>query len=564
MSTGCTIGDPEAGDNDTPLPGTCAQAPSSISDDTTFSAGCYEFDDTLDVEAGTLTIEPGTTLMFGHDTGLRVEDEGRLNAEGTDDDPIIMSSHDQDRGFWRGIFFNESRSANNVLQNVEISYGGGHGWTYQNRGPGNVVINDSQVHIEDVELTESGGNGLWLRATEDVTLSGNNVLTANADAPVNGSARTIAALNSDSDYSDNDGDYSAIKIRGGDLSGDARWDEFNVPLLVDTDIDIEGGTLEIAPGNDLIFTGGSGLRVEDDGRLNAEGTDDDPIVMSGDETTSGYWRGIFFNDTNSSDNVLHHVTITDGGGHEWTYQNRGPGNVVVSNARVELDEVTLENSGYAGLWIRATEDVTLTGDSLLTDNEGPPVSGSSRTIASLNAESDYSGNHADDSAIEVRGGDLGDDAQWPQFNVPVRVDTVIEIDGGTLEVAEGNELIFTQDAGLRVEDDGRLNMTATDGAPIELRGDEELAGYWRGIYFKDTVSSDNHLEYVEIRDGGGHAWTYQNRGPANLVIDDSHVSADELTLTNSDGYGVYLQSDPTFDCQNLTNDDGWNVSEPPC
>lgn len=90
--------------------------------------------DDLEVGNGTrntvLTIEPGVTLRFEKQNGVRVETApsgaSAIRAMGTEAKPVVFTSASPDPqpGDWRGFYFNGEVSAQNALDHVRIEYTG--------------------------------------------------------------------------------------------------------------------------------------------------------------------------------------------------------------------------------------------------------------------------------------------------------------------------------------------------------------------------------------------------------------------------------------------------------
>lgn len=72
----------------------------------------------------TLTITPGCILQFVENTGLIVETGGRLNAVGSEQDPILLTRHSENEGDWNGIEILESIE-DNLLYHVDMKHGDG-------------------------------------------------------------------------------------------------------------------------------------------------------------------------------------------------------------------------------------------------------------------------------------------------------------------------------------------------------------------------------------------------------------------------------------------------------
>ncbi|MFQ6100381.1 MAG: CotH kinase family protein [Anaerolineae bacterium] len=94
----------------------------TLTEDTTLFTSAYPYVITEDivVPAGvTLTIEPGVRLEFQADRWLRVNEGGRLLAEGTGAQPIVFTR--QGSGYWGGILL-DCTQADNRIRHAVIEY----------------------------------------------------------------------------------------------------------------------------------------------------------------------------------------------------------------------------------------------------------------------------------------------------------------------------------------------------------------------------------------------------------------------------------------------------------
>lgn len=85
----------------------------------------------VNIESGTITLEPGVTFVFGEGGSLTVDGPGALTAVGSPSAPIVFTGERQTPGYWGGIVFFQSNSDDNFFDHVEVSYGGG-GLIYEN------------------------------------------------------------------------------------------------------------------------------------------------------------------------------------------------------------------------------------------------------------------------------------------------------------------------------------------------------------------------------------------------------------------------------------------------
>jgi parallel beta-helix repeat protein len=94
----------------------------TLTEDTTVATSSYPYaiTDNIVVPAGvTLTIEPGVILLFHSNRWLRVEEGGRLLAEGTAAQPIVFTRQGGD--YWGGILL-ERTQADNRISHAIIEY----------------------------------------------------------------------------------------------------------------------------------------------------------------------------------------------------------------------------------------------------------------------------------------------------------------------------------------------------------------------------------------------------------------------------------------------------------
>lgn len=126
----------------------------TIASDTILYAvsGPWHVTSELIVPAGaTLTIEPGTTLLFDAGAGIVVQQGGRLVADGTENERIRLTSVPGSSIRWGGIQFDRTIE-NNRLCYVDMEYGDGLAQA--------VKIEQSQVLIDNMTWTRTDKNVL--------------------------------------------------------------------------------------------------------------------------------------------------------------------------------------------------------------------------------------------------------------------------------------------------------------------------------------------------------------------------------------------------------------------
>ncbi len=108
-----------------------------------------------------------------------------------------------------------------------------------------------------------------------------------------------------------------------------------------------------------------------------------------------------------------------------------------------------------------------------------------------------------------------------------------------LTLLAGTKLIMCEGSSITVESTGFLNASGTKEKPIEIKGKNNVKGYWAGIAFKSN-HTNNKLIHTTIRDGGSYSgWKY-----STVYVDENALlSAENSTFENSNNYGLYIDND---------------------
>lgn len=176
----------------------------------------------------------------------------------------------------------------------------------------------------DYHLLVNGGSGEY---TQDVEIRAKDsiVVFVNVLHPANGTGAEVSK-DADVEVLINGRTHKLVinslaqdVLRLEDVTVDAETVlTAEMPYKVTGDLTVaESGHLKIMPGTRIYFHDKAKLTVN--GRLTAEGTAGEPVVMSGDrhgyvvsdipyEIMSGQWDGVYF-DTSRKDNVMSHVVI---------------------------------------------------------------------------------------------------------------------------------------------------------------------------------------------------------------------------------------------------------------
>jgi hypothetical protein len=120
----------------------------------------YYIDNAVWVDAGEITIEPGTRFVFGPDAGIAFRSAAAsLMAIGTEAAPIIFTGEQAIPGYWNTIRF--SNSARGRFEHVGIGFGGGGSIYNANI---TLTVGSPYVYLENSLIAHSAGCGIDVRS----------------------------------------------------------------------------------------------------------------------------------------------------------------------------------------------------------------------------------------------------------------------------------------------------------------------------------------------------------------------------------------------------------------
>lgn len=106
------------------------------------------------------TLEAGLVFWGAQDSEFIIQEGGTLHVAGTPEDIVTLGSPEAVAGFWKGIEV-ESASAENLIENAVIEYGGSSGWYGgADREAAVYVDSDGILELDGVTIRESAGNGV--------------------------------------------------------------------------------------------------------------------------------------------------------------------------------------------------------------------------------------------------------------------------------------------------------------------------------------------------------------------------------------------------------------------
>lgn len=258
----------------------------------------YIIDGCINVDGVLLSVNPNVTIQFKSGSCLSMVDGGALKAIGTDTTMITFEGMQSTKGFWHGIYYYNSNSANNIMQHVIVRDAGGSSDNYRNAAIniGSIPTmseSASRVRMNNVMITNSLGYGMYVSKKALIDEFEDNTITNCTKAPVQLMASNAGVLNNDNTYTGNGSDYIEINatiVQNSTSIDDFTMNRLSVPyavfgdMVVEHDATVQAGTQFIMQANASIF-------VNEQGSFNATGTSGQRISFTGAESTKGYWDG---------------------------------------------------------------------------------------------------------------------------------------------------------------------------------------------------------------------------------------------------------------------------------
>ncbi len=287
--------------------------------------------------------------------------------------------------------------------------------------------------------------------------------------------------------------------------------------------------LVIPAGTILKFAQGVGITVSETGSLSANGTKQNPVIFTGQEDVAGYWRGIEYNRTYSTDNRIVNSVIEYAGG-----AGQDVALLVTSSvgerSRLRVDGSLIrfnKGSGFSFAGLGTTID-SFAGN-VVTENDRIASIGM-LVLASVSSDNNFSGNVR--QLIDVPR--LGVDVPLliPDLGVPLRSNGIL-MEQADVTIEAGVEIQFLSDTFLQI-DDGNLLVKGSPERPVLLSGTENSPGFWGGVHLRNSPASS--LENVTIEYAGAPVL----QANANLTLADSAASLVNVILRNSSAYGYVL------------------------
>jgi len=494
-------------------------------------------------DGATLTLAAGTDVRFSRSFGF-VVDGGRVVANGTADDPIVLRSIDADAdpGSWIGLTVLPS-AVSTTLSFVRIQDGGQLITT--NRG---CLTNDAlTTSVTDSVFANCSQSGA--HADQPFAAFAGNAIV-DSDVGLNLVPDAVASIE----------DVVTVEnvlhhaVHGSDeFTTTATWITQPLPWVFERSLVIANAdnspVLTLQSGAVLQFARGFGIDVGSGrpGGLVAVGTEEAPITLQSSDpaAAAGAWSGVAFFVTTLPASTLSHVNILDAGqpvtGHDGclTLGNTTAGTVSVTDC-------TFTRCAQAGVAVNGDNaSFGAFARNAITDSDSGLFM-NANTIGSI--EDVVTMTNVPFNSIDTT--NVNTDATWVAQTIPWRVRDNLNVPG-TVSAAsltiQGGTFLFNRSFAFRVGIVGPGALQAT-GTTFASQDPMAVAGSWAGLSLAANVTSVT-LTNVSVQQAGQGVTGIH----AGITLDrtEGTVTIDNPTFANNAQADVFVDCDSTPTLTNM-------------
>jgi len=301
--------------------------------------------------------------------------------------------------------------------------------------------------------------------------------------------------------------------------------------LVEQDVVVDNfGALLLQPGVVLKFEVGSKLLIETNGRLESVGTDENPVVLTGQQPSVGWWWGVEFNRSDDPRNIVSHTVIEYHGSNT----NAAAGIAMVSSTN-DPSQLRVENSlirlgGWYGIDVTGLDAKLESFKGNLVTQNRRAAAATYTSIESLNDGSSFTDNN--ENRLFVTGASYDEDIVFDDIGIPLEVAGINQVSGNII-INAGVEMFFLEGEAFTVRENLAVNGTADN--PVVMSSNQETPGTWQGLQLIENANAQ--ISHLVIENGGEIGG--RNPEGSNLFANDARMAIENLTLRSSSSYGYY-------------------------
>jgi len=510
----------------------------------------------VDVNAE-LTVKPGVVIHFQRDKLLNITELGMISAEGSIEYPVVLTSANiPGEVRWAGILI-ESSDVRNSLKNVVIDWAGSEANIYSGgwKAAALSVGDESKIKLNNTTISNSGGYGLFVNKSGELSEFSNNSFKYNEGNPVGLHAMQVSSIDGNSTFSENRKDVVEINKSTLESNDDEQWNALNnaryyLPgdLTINTLLRIEeGAQFELEKDAEIV--------VDLDGALIAKGSATDWILFTtANEIGQVHWSGIIFKSPdvrNELDYVHVSWAASTGNFYYGGWQDVSIG--IEDNAKLSITNSKISSSKADGLYVHPGAKVSM-ADLSFEDNQGLPVILSANQAVEVNEGFQFENNSENVIAVYSSEFTNTEKDTWVSLSNDAFYLVMDEIEiTESLNINAGASLKFTDGASLMVKESGALKAVGTESNMITFTA-HLTNSKWDGISI-ETNHVDNKLNYCEISYGGKEALLYRaGYRKANVAVHGT-LEIQNSVIANSDGTGFFISNSSLINGMNSTDED---------
>lgn len=300
-----------------------------------------------------LEIKPGVVIAFARDTRLEINDGGGvLLAKGDSAKPIRFIGKETTKGFWSGVTFRSSSSAN-TLEYVQVLHAGSKPLYSTTKAGMAVLGSQAEVNIKHCLFEANAGYGLYIQQGASLASFEKNNFKDNTEAGLLLGAENVKNLDTDSKFTNGNG-RNVVEIFASALPKNAAaevvWKGFKdkTPYRILENLTSDANW-KLLPGV-TIEVGRAGFITIDDGYFNAVGTETNKIVIRGADNTAAYWKGLLCFST-SDQNVIENAEVSGGGNIAIVSGKKANIAIYGGQSRMTIRKSVISNSGGYGIFV---------------------------------------------------------------------------------------------------------------------------------------------------------------------------------------------------------------------
>ncbi|SDH14550.1 Right handed beta helix region [Dyadobacter soli] len=300
-----------------------------------------------------LEIKPGVVIAFARDTRLEINDGGGvLLAKGDSANPIRFIGKETTKGFWSGVTFRSSSSAN-TLEYVQMLHAGSKPLYSTTKAGMAILGSQAEVNIRHCLFEANAGYGLYIQQGAALASFEKNNFKDNTEAGLLLSAENVKNLDTDSKFTNGNG-RNVVEIFSSSLPKNAAaevvWKGFKdkTPYRILENITSDANW-KLLPGV-TVEVGRAGFITIDDGYFNAVGTETNKIVIRGAENSAAYWKGMICFST-SDQNIIENAEVSGGGNIAIVSGKKANIAVYGGQSRMAIRKSVISNSGGYGIFV---------------------------------------------------------------------------------------------------------------------------------------------------------------------------------------------------------------------